>query len=235
MKYSRYTTIFRAKDSVTGHLPTISFYIYGTAFRRREGCYLENKNVDFKEKTISVRSTEEHKLKTDASSSDIPMTDHATIALKDQIKNKMGHQKEVVRRSTYIFCNFRGEHYYPATLTKQVIKRVKAVCKDLGINSSGVDLHSMRHSLIQHLIDSGAEPVTVSKFARHANLSTTLSAYHKMSDTKTKFESVLKVTKEMPRPHKKNRNMKYIPVCQYRNRMNYFNISTFRVTTSLPA
>ncbi len=174
--------------------------LYGTAFRRGEGCYLENENVDFKEKTIGVRSTEEHKLKTEASSSDIPMTDHTRIAISDQMKSRAEHKNWQIQESRYIFCNFRGDHYYPDTMTKQVLSRVREVCKKLKLNSNGLDLHSMRHSLIQHLIDSGAEPVTVSKFARHANLSTTLSAYHKMSDTKTKFESVLKVTKEMPRP-----------------------------------
>ncbi len=174
--------------------------LYGTAFRRGEGCYLENENVDFKEKTIGVRSTEEHKLKTDASSSDIPMTDHARIAIRNQMESKAANKNWQIQESRYIFCNFRGDHYYPDTMTKQVLSRVRAICKKLKLNSNGLDLHSMRHSLIQHLIDSGAEPVTVSKFARHANLSTTLSAYHKMSDTKTKFESVLKVTKEMPRP-----------------------------------
>lgn len=174
--------------------------LYGTAFRRGEGCFLELEHIDMKGKIIRVRNTASHDLKTDASSDDIPMTEHAAIALKDQLKNKAGHRKEKVRESPFIFCNFQGYHYFADTMTKQVIRRVKAVCRELEIESTGLDLHSMRHSLIQHLIDKGAEPVTVSKFARHANLSTTLSAYHKMSDTKTKFESVLKVTKEMPRP-----------------------------------
>jgi integrase len=174
--------------------------LYGTAFRRGEGCFLEEKHADFKDKTIRMESSEKHTLKTEASTADIPMTQHATIALKDQIKSKSTHPIEEVRKSTYIFCNFVGRHYYPSTLRKQVLMRVKKVCKELGIDSSGVDLHSMRHSLIQHLIDSGAEPVTVSKFARHANLSTTLSAYHKMKDTKTDFKAIMKVTKEMPRP-----------------------------------
>ena len=174
--------------------------LYGTGFRRGEGCYLETKHVDMKGKNIRVESSELHKLKTDASTSDLPMTQHAMIALKDQIKSKASHRNEQIRDSTYVFCNRSGYHYFPNTFTQQVIKRVKKVCKELGIDSSGVDLHSLRHSLIQHLIDSGAEPVTVSKFARHANLSTTLGAYHKMADTKTKYEAILKLTKEMPRP-----------------------------------
>jgi integrase len=174
--------------------------LYATAFRRGEGCFLEDKHCDFNGKIIRVEGSEKHPLKTEASTADIPMTEHGVIALKDQLKSKSAHRKEHVRDSAYIFCNFRGEHYYPSTLTKQVIKRVKAVCKELEIDSSGIDLHSLRHSLIQNLIDSGVDAIVVSKFARHANLSTTLSNYHKMKDTKTDYKAVLAITKKMPKP-----------------------------------
>jgi len=174
--------------------------LFGTACRRSEACYLEEKQIDFKLKSIRVQGSEVHKLKTDASTGDIPMTEHAFIALKDQLKSKSIHGREEVRESTYIFCNFRGDHYYPATLTKQVLSRVRTVCRKLGIDFTGGDLHALRHSLIQFLIDSGAEPIVVSKLARHANLGMTLSVYHKMKDTKTDYGSVLKITKEMPRP-----------------------------------
>jgi len=176
--------------------------LFGTACRRSEACYLEEKSIDFKLKSIRVQGSDVHKLKTDASTGDIPMTEHAMIALKDQLRSKSKHEREDVRESTYIFCNFRGDHYYPATLTKQVLIRVRAVCRKLGIDFTGGDLHALRHSLIQFLIDSGAEPIVVSKLARHANLGMTLSVYHKMKDTKTNYGSVLKITKEMPRPKK---------------------------------
>lgn len=139
-------------------------------------------------KIICVVGSEQHKLKTEASTADIPITEHATIALRVLSRSKMLHPNSEVRTSPFVVCNFRGEHYHPDSLTKQVLIRVKRACKALGINSDGVDLHSLRHSLIQHLIDSGAEPVVVSKFARHANLSTTFGAYHKLKDTKSNYD-----------------------------------------------
>jgi integrase len=176
--------------------------LFGTAFRRGEGCFLRDEHIDFTKKIILVRNTDDHELKTEVSEDDIPMIEHARMALKDQLKNKAGQKKESVRNSEVIFCNFSGEHYHADTMTKQVIRRVKLACIALDIDTAGFDLHSLRHSLIQHLLDSGAEAAVVSKLARHANLSTTLGAYHKVKDTKTTFKSVLDIAKRMPKPKK---------------------------------
>ena len=198
--------------AIYDNLPKIKFHdrtfanyfllLFGTAFRRGEACFLQEEHIDFKVKSIRVQGSEIHKLKTEASTADIPMTEHALIALKNQLKSKFQHEKEEVRNSPYIFCNFRGEHYYPSTFTKQVLSRVRTVCRELGIDFRGGDLHALRHSLVQFLIDSECPPIVVSKLARHANLGMTLSAYHKMKDSKTDYKSVLKITKEMPRPKK---------------------------------
>lgn len=174
--------------------------LFGTAFRRSEACFLELPNIDMESRIIRVRNSKDYKLKTDASSDDIPMTDHAFLALQDQLKRKAAQPINPIRKSPFIFCSSRGEHYNPNSLTKRVVIAIRKACKELGIDSEGVDLHSLRHSLIQHLIDSGVQPVIVSKFARHANLSTTLSAYHKTKDTKTKFEEVLQIMSAMPKP-----------------------------------
>ncbi len=181
--------------------------LFGTAFRRGEACYLETSNVCIKTRVIQVRASKDHKLKTEASADDIPMTEYSLIAIKEQFKNKAAHPSIEVRNSKFIFCNSYGEHYDPPSFTKRGVKAIKEACKTLGIDREGIDLHSLRHSLIQHLIDSGVQPAIVSKFARHASLSTTLSAYHKTKDTKTKFEEVLLVTSSMPKPtirHQKN-------------------------------
>lgn len=175
-------------------------FLYGTAFRRGEACFLETKDYSFNDKIIRAVDKEEHSLKTEASQAEIPMLPYSEIALKEQLKNKNQHKDERIRESRYVFCKRQGEHYDPETLTCAILTRVRAVCKLLGINSNGVDLHSLRHSLIQHLIDSGVEPITVSKLARHENLSTTLNFYHKTKDTHAKFEAILRVTNQMSLP-----------------------------------
>lgn len=175
-------------------------FLYGTAFRRGEACFLETKDYNFNDKVIRAVDKIEHSLKTEASQGEIPMLPYSELALKEQLKNKNQHKDVRIRESRYVFCKREGEHYDPETLSCAILTRVRAVCKLLGINSNGVDLHSLRHSLIQHLIDSGVEPITVSKLARHENLSTTLNYYHKTKDTHAKFEAVLRVADQMPLP-----------------------------------
>ena len=175
-------------------------FAFGTGMRRSEICYLLNDAIDWHKNEINVRSTDDYTLKTKSSAGVLPMSSYAALALYGQIKNKEAHKSEAVRSSRFVFCNSRGEAYQPDSLSRWIIKRVRSVCKQLGIPHEGIDLHSARHALIQHLVDSGTTPVTVSKFARHANLSTTLSAYHKMSDSNAKFEELLIITSKMPLP-----------------------------------
>jgi len=176
--------------------------LFGTAFRRSEGCFLKEDAVNLKAGIISVVNTDEHKLKTDASADDIPITEHASIALRNQLALKAGHPSERVRDSEYIFCNSFGEAYHADTMTKQVILRAKRACKKLKIDHRGLDLHSLRHSLIQYLVDVGVAPISVSKLARHQNLQTTLNFYHKLKDTRFIFDDVLGKTNAMPTPRK---------------------------------
>ncbi|MBS1902882.1 MAG: site-specific integrase [Bacteroidetes bacterium] len=171
--------------------------LFGGALRRGEACYLTTRDVDLAASTIIIRPSEVHRLKNAASEGAILMTSLARTAIESQLKLKRLHSKEEVRESEYIFCNRLGFHYYPDSLTKQVIRRVKLAARSLGIRTDGFDLHSLRHSMIQHLIDSGTDPVVVAKFARHANLSTTLSAYHKMRDSTSGFDQIEKLTRSI--------------------------------------
>lgn len=176
--------------------------LFGTAFRRSEACFLKEDAVNLKDGIISVVNTAEHRLKTDASADDIPITEHAGIALRNQAALKADHPNERVRESEYIFCNSYGEAYHADTMTKQVILRAKDACKKLKIDHRGLDLHALRHSLLQHLLDSNCPPIMVSKLARHQNLQTTLNFYHKLKDTRFIFDDVLAKTNAMPKPGK---------------------------------
>jgi len=193
------------QETYTDRLMASAFlFAFGTGMRRSEICYLLHDAVDWDKCEINVRSTEEYKLKTKSSVGSLPMSSYAALALYAQIKNKEAHNNEVVRLSRFVFCNTRGQAYQPDSLSRWTIKRVRRVAKQLGIEFNNGTLHGMRRSVIQHLVDSGVEPITVSKYARHSNLSTTLSAYHKMADNKTKFESVLMIAGKMPLPDSAN-------------------------------
>jgi integrase len=189
------------QETYTDRLMASAFlFAFGTGMRRSEICYLLNDALDWDKCEINVRSTDDYKLKTKSSAGVLPMSSYAALALYAQIKNKEAYNTEAVRSSRFVFCNSRGQAYQPDSLSRWIIKRVRSVAKQLGIEFNSGTLHGMRRSLLQHLVDSGIEPITVSKFARHSNLSTTLSAYHKMADNKSKFESVLLIAGKMPLP-----------------------------------
>lgn len=175
-------------------------FLFGSACRRAEGCYLLTTAINWENQSIGIAPTAKNKLKTLSSAGEIPMTKYAAIALREQALNKQNHPKADVRKSQWVFCNEKGEPYHPDSITKAAHKRLMAVCKQLGINSIGLDLHSMRHSISQLLIDGGVEISTTSKLLRHASLATTLTSYHRNADVATKFEAVMMVTGEMPMP-----------------------------------
>jgi len=181
-------------------IASFMLFLFGSACRRSEGCYLLKTAIDWERKSIRIAPTVKNRLKTASSAGEIPITKYAAIALREQHLNRQSHPNPNVRESKWVFCNERGEPYQPASLTKAAHKRLMEVCEQLGINSEGVDLHSMRHSLSQILIDQNSETSVVSKLLRHGSLATTLSTYHKTADISTKFESVLMLTGEMPMP-----------------------------------
>jgi integrase len=172
--------------------------LFGAALRRSEASYLLVADVDLRLQTICIRADDTHSLKTSASEATLPMTTFSKYAIEQQLQNLYEHPEAAVRNSPYLFPNRQGRAYNPDSLTKAVIKRIKACCKKLGIDAAGLDLHSARHSMLQKLIDLGGEPSIVSRFGRHASLLTTLQNYHRSSDVSTKFESVLQATSRMP-------------------------------------
>jgi len=195
-------------------IASFMLFLFGSACRRSEGCFLLKTAIDWERKSIRIAPTVKNKLKTASSAGEIPITKYAAIALREQHLNRQSHPNAKVRESQWVFCNEQGEPYQPASLTKVAHKRLMEVCKQLGINSEGVDTHSFRHSISQILLDQNAETAIVSKLLRHGSIATTLSAYHRNADISTKFESVLMLTGEMPMP-KMTTDGKPIPIVKH--------------------
>src|SRR5579872_1777150 len=181
-------------------IASFMLFLFGSACRRSEGCFLLKTAIDWERRSIRIAPTAKNKLKTASSAGEIPITKYSAIALREQHLNRQSHLNAKIQESQWVFCNEQGEPYRPASLTKVAHKRLMAICEQLGINSEGIDLHSMRHSLSQILIDQNSETSVVSKLLRHGSIATTLSTYHKTADVSTKFESVLMLTSEMPMP-----------------------------------
>jgi integrase len=190
------------------HLPKGSFRLrtwanfflalYGGGLRRAEACFLHINDLELSNRIIKVRPSADHSLKSKASESDIPFTRYSEYAIRDQLNNLAEHPKEAIRLSAFLFPNSNGLAYRPDTLSRAIIPLIKKACGELSINLDGIDLHSMRHSITQLLIDTGAEPAIVSKFVRHGSLATTINSYHRNADIQTKFESIIRIMNGLP-------------------------------------
>ncbi len=67
---------------------------------------------------------------------------------------------------------------------RNVQHMVKVRLKNLGINHPHVSTHSLRHSSITHLINSGATLIAAQDFARHVNPATTQRYFHNLERLK---------------------------------------------------
>jgi integrase len=172
--------------------------LYGGGLRRAEACFLHINDVELNSRIIKVRPSADHSLKSKASEADIPFTRYSEYAIRDQLNNLAEHPEEAIRLSAVLFPNSNGGAYRPDSLSRVIIPLIKKACGELGINIDGIDLHSLRHSITQLLIDTGAEPAIVSKFVRHGSIATTISCYHRNADIQTKYESILRITNALP-------------------------------------
>ncbi|MBS1902863.1 MAG: site-specific integrase [Bacteroidetes bacterium] len=170
---------------------SLMLVLFGEGVRRSEACFLKVEDFDTGTMRVSIRPKPEYRLKNRASAATIPLTSPAERAFRDQLQNRDQHPNESVRTSAWLFCNERGEHYHPDSITKAVLKRVRSVCESLGLKIDGMDLHSFRHSTPQNLVEGGINPALVSRMIRHSSLQTTLSTYHKNSDSSVPMDPII--------------------------------------------
>ncbi|HWY35202.1 MAG TPA: site-specific integrase, partial [Nitrosopumilaceae archaeon] len=80
-------------------------FLFGTALRRSEACFLQERNISLTEKQIRIEKTIDYDLKTDSSAGIIPILHHAERAILNQRENKRTSNNLRVQNSPYLFCN----------------------------------------------------------------------------------------------------------------------------------
>jgi len=130
--------------------------LYGSALRVSELCSLDYKDIDFDNKTVKVigKGSKERIL---------PMGSKSIIAIKNYL--------EFVNKKTKfspLFLTKRGKRIYPRIIQKYVKENIKNV-SDISKKSP----HVLRHSAATHMLDNGADLLSVKEILGHENLSTT--------------------------------------------------------------
>jgi integrase/recombinase XerD len=136
---------------------------YGCGLRRNEGVSLDISDVMLKEKLLYVQKGKGYRERY------VPMSE----AVKEDLENYIN-----VGRGSLLSCelmkqqalllSFRGKRMDGNSL----IMRLKALIKMAGINKA-VGLHTLRHSIATHLLQSGMSLESVSRFLGHQSLEST--------------------------------------------------------------
>jgi integrase/recombinase XerD len=141
----------------------LSIY-YGSGLRRTEGVSLDLRDIIVKEKLIVVRAGKGYRERY------VPMTG----AVRDDLEQYIYRGREHILsfkggvNPEALFLSRQGKRLCGV----QVIERIHKLAQAAGINKS-VGLHTLRHSIATHLLQSGMALEEVSRFLGHSSLEST--------------------------------------------------------------
>lgn len=136
---------------------------YGCGLRRSEGANLDLKDVLLKEKLLFVRAGKGYKERY------VPMTE----AVKDDLENYIYQSRERLQsfkpqKNEALFLSMQVKRMCGNALIERVhkLKETAKIQKEAG-------LHTLRHSIATHLLQSGMTLEEVSQFLGHSSLEST--------------------------------------------------------------
>lgn len=140
----------------------LSIY-YGCGLRRSEGIGLNMEDVLLKEKLIHVRKGKGYKERY------VPITDSIKEDLENYIyvsRQKIQSFKSHKQDAFFLSMRAKRMHGNSLILRLQKLANVAHINKEIG-------LHTLRHSIATHLLQSGMELEEVSQFLGHSGLEST--------------------------------------------------------------
>ena len=137
---------------------------YGCGLRRNEGASLDVSDVLLREKLVYVQKGKGYRERY------VPMSE----GVKEDLENYINVGRtsllscDLQTKQQALLLSFRGKRMDGNSL----IMRLKALVKMAGINKA-VGLHTLRHSIATHLLQSGMSLESVSRFLGHQSLEST--------------------------------------------------------------
>jgi len=136
---------------------------YGCGLRRNEGIKLNVSDVQFRNKMLYVREGKGGKGRA------IPITEK----ISEELKAYCYQERKARPQEISFLVNQRGTRMHG----QEVNKVLKKLCGLAQIGKT-VSLHSLRHSIATHLLESGLSVEYVRDFLGHANLESTQRYTH---------------------------------------------------------
>jgi len=147
---------------------------YGCGLRRNEGTGLDASDILLKEKLVYVQKGKGYRERY------VPITE----AVKEDLENYLFvARKEFLDTADNpaLFISARGKRLHGNSL----ISRLKKLAEATGIDRE-IGLHTLRHSIATHLLQSGMNLENVSRFLGHQSLESTQIYTHIVAETKVK-------------------------------------------------
>jgi len=145
---------------------------YGCGLRRSEGHALDVQDILLKEKLVFVRKGKNYKERY------VPMA----ASVKEDLENYICNAREKIlsykgTSENALFLNLQATRLSKNAIAERVKKLVQCanIQKDIG-------LHTLRHSIATHLLQSGLSLEEVSKFLGHSSLESTQIYTHIAND-----------------------------------------------------
>jgi integrase/recombinase XerD len=137
---------------------------YGCGLRRSEGISLDVRDVMLKERLVFVRKGKGNRERY------VPMTGAVASDMEEYISQVREQIRSLTGGKTTdaLFISMKGKRL----CGNQAIQRLQSLAKEAGINKQ-TGLHTLRHSIATHLLQSGLTLEEVSRFLGHTSLEST--------------------------------------------------------------
>ncbi len=134
--------------------------LYGTGMRVSELCGLNDQDIDFDNRLVTVLGKRRKQRI-------IPVIDRAIDAVREymQVRDQISNNELGVKS---LFVSSNGKRMLPASVYRIVAKRIREVS-----NVERKGPHTLRHSFATHLLNHGADLEAVRQLLGHESLSTT--------------------------------------------------------------
>lgn len=134
---------------------------YSCGLRRNEGVHLDVSDIDFKNKLVYVRKGKNYKERY------VP----ATEMTLQHIRDYLDHSRPFLMVKNKIPALFISDKGYRAQ-GQSLLLRIRKLMKFSKIDKE-IGLHTLRHSIATHLLESGMELKYIAKFLGHKSLEAT--------------------------------------------------------------
>ena len=137
---------------------------YSCGLRRREGVKLNVKDVDLYKKRLYVRYGKGYKQRL------VPFTNQTTKHFKDYLKYYRDKVADPYEKA--LFLNTRGKRISGQSLLLR-LKKLQRNTDNQVLMKKQIGLHTLRHSIATHLLQSGMDLNYIQQFLGHASLEST--------------------------------------------------------------